>query len=291
MSVFRNLIIADVMKVKYDGLCFTAVDANSTVAYTLNGGLTGKGIKTSTDGTTWSAWDGTAITLTNAGDKLYVKGNNASGLSTSGTTYLQFAMTGKISGSGNTNSLLDDGDGSTITTIPNDCCYYSLFYNCSSLTTAPRLPATTLANDCYRYMFYGCSSLTTAPALPATNLTGASDCYSHLFERCSSLTTAPALPATTLSNYCYSYMFQRCSSLTTAPDLPATTLANGCYVYMFENCTALTQIKIGYTGNFSTSYMYSWVNGVNSVGVLYYNGTDTTVGASAIPTNFVKTAF
>jgi hypothetical protein len=37
--------------------------------------------------------------------------------------------------------------------------------------------------------------------------------------------------------------------------------------------------------------MYYWVNGVNSVGVLYYNGTDTTVGASAIPTNFVKTAF
>jgi len=237
MSVFRNLIIADVMKVKYDGLCFTAVDANSTVAYTLNDGLTGNGIKTSTDGTTWSAWDGTAITLTNAGDKLYVKGNNASGLSTSGTKYLQFAMTGKVAGSGNINSLLDDGDGSTITTIPNGYCYYALFYNCSSLTTAPRLPATTVTTRCY------------------------------------------------------SYMFERCYSLTTAPDLPATTLANNCYVYMFENCTALTQIKIGYTGNFSTSYMYNWVNGVNSVGVLYYNGTDTTVGVSAIPTNFVKTAF
>ena len=36
-----------------------------------------------------------------------------------------------------------------------------MFYNCTSLTTAPSLPATTLATDCYSYMLYGCTSLTT----------------------------------------------------------------------------------------------------------------------------------
>ena len=33
------------------------------------------------------------------------------------------------------------------------------FSNCTSLTTAPELPATTLANNCYSKMFSGCTSL------------------------------------------------------------------------------------------------------------------------------------
>ena len=38
-------------------------------------------------------------------------------------------------------------------------CYYYMFYGCTSLTQAPALPATTLANYCYRGMFFGCTSL------------------------------------------------------------------------------------------------------------------------------------
>ena len=33
------------------------------------------------------------------------------------------------------------------------------FYNCSSLTTAPKLPATTLFRSCYSSMFKGCKKL------------------------------------------------------------------------------------------------------------------------------------
>ena len=36
-----------------------------------------------------------------------------------------------------------------------------MFRNCTSLTTAPRLPATTLAGSCYQGVFYGCSNLNT----------------------------------------------------------------------------------------------------------------------------------
>ena len=50
-----------------------------------------------------------------------------------------------------------------------------MFSNCTSLTSAPSLPATTLADYCYEDMFYGCTSLTTAPSLPATTL--ATNCY------------------------------------------------------------------------------------------------------------------
>ena len=123
------------------------------------------------------------------------------------------------------------------TTLASDC-YYGMFQYCSSLTTAPELPATTLANGCYRAMFYLCSSLTTAPELPATTL--AEYCYYGMFQNCSSLTTAPELPATTLAEYCYAYMFNYCSDLTTAPELLATTLAKHCYDNMFSSCSDLT---------------------------------------------------
>ena len=37
-----------------------------------------------------------------------------------------------------------------------------MFSACTSLTQAPELPATTLADSCYFAMFYNCSSLTQA---------------------------------------------------------------------------------------------------------------------------------
>ena len=117
-------------------------------------------------------------------------------------------------------------------------CYENMFYGCTSLTTAPELPATTLGVSCYTYMFYGCTSLTTVPELPATTL--AQNCYVGMFYGCTSLTTAPVISATTLTYYCCQYMFQGCTSLTTAPSLPVTTLAHYCYANMFYGCTGLT---------------------------------------------------
>jgi hypothetical protein len=60
-------------------------------------------------------------------------------------------------------------------------------------------------------MFRGCSSLVTAPELPATTLTVG--CYNNMFNDCASLTTAPELPATTLTDMCYIDMFKDCTSL------------------------------------------------------------------------------
>ena len=123
--------------------------------------------------------------------------------------------------------------------IMNERCYNNMFWDCTSLTQAPELPATTLANMCYQGMFHGCTSLTQAPALPATTLV--KSCYYQMFYNCTSLTQAPELPATTLANMCYQGMFYNCTSLTQAPELPATTLADMCYDGMFYNCTSLTQ--------------------------------------------------
>ena len=124
----------------------------------------------------------------------------------------------------------------------SEYCYYRMFYGCTSLVSAPALPAITLADFCYSYMFYDCTSLVSAPTLPATNL--ANCCYRYMFYGCTSLVSAPALPAITLANYCYSYMFYGCTSLVSAPTLPAITLADYCYQGMFYNCVTLIEAPI-----------------------------------------------
>lgn len=133
-------------------------------------------------------------------------------------------------------------------------CYEGMFENCTMLTKAPKLIATTLNAYCYYHMFRGCTSLTEAPDLPATTL--AQDCYAEMFVGCTSLTKAPELQATTLAQECYGWMFSGCTSLTTAPELLATTLANGCYGYMFYGCTALTTPPSVLPATRASSYCY-----------------------------------
>ena len=215
----------------YDGLLFTAQEANSSVR------LTGNSLQLEYRTNTNVEWQnytlGTQITLANIDDWVEMRNQ---GLQTNINGGHQFVMTGKISASGNIQYLLDK-TGELLSV--SDYCYFSMFDGCTSLTTAPELPATTLAYACYAGMFMNCTSLTTAPSiLPATTL--ANYCYLSMLYGCSSLTTAPSLPATTLANSCYYAMFYGCSSLTTAPSLPATTLANSCYYAMFYGCSSLT---------------------------------------------------
>lgn len=139
-----------------------------------------------------------------------------------------------------------------------DHCYYGMFADCSSLTTAPELPAQTLKDRCYSYMFYGCSSLTTAPKLSAMTLDVY--CYSLMFQSCTSLKTAPALPATELKEACYYGTFQGCTSLKTAPELNAKTLVKGCYEKIFNNCLALENVTMLATNGFETIWcLNTWL--------------------------------
>ena len=127
---------------------------------------------------------------------------------------------------GNLNFLLCDTLGDEVApTVSSSYCYSYMFRNCTSLTTAPSLPATSLGNYCYYSMFYDCTSLTTAPSLPATSV----------------------------GNYSYYSMFRNCTSLTTAPSLPATSVWEDGYSYMFYNCTSFKVSKTK-TG----SYIYAW---------------------------------
>ncbi len=247
-------------------LTFEALEAGAKVSFTLASTVTG--VQYSTDGSTWTDYvSDTPITLTNVGDIVLFRGDNAR-YSVSLSDRSCFSCSAPCSVYGNIMSLVSSTDFATATTLTayktfsylfykntnlrSDAsralvlpattlavsCYSSMFEGCTGLSSAPALPATTLADDCYFQMFLGCASLISAPALPATTLAGG--CYAYMFSSCTGLSSAPALPATTLAEYCYFNMFQGCTGLSSAPALPATTLAKSCYESMFSGCQGLT---------------------------------------------------
>ena len=266
-----------------DYLCFTST-GDSTVAMTQEGTpntSANKVIQYKLNNGQWQTWDLSAVSLAD-GDKMYLKSDDEIPMSESNSIYKKFVMSGSIAASGNIMSLFN------FSTTLTDYAFNSMFMNCSSLKTAPELPATTLTKQCYYSMFSYCSSLTQAPALPATTLQ--SSCYESMFEFCSSLTQAPALPATTLPERCYDAMFQGCTSLTTAPELPATTLETGCYQYMFYNCTKLNYVKAMFTST-STYSLNLWLENVSPTGTFVKNSAATWDNSLYIPSGWtVQTA-
>ena len=178
-----------------------------------------------------------AVAFGGAKGNLRLRGKSSKGTAVSDNNYstISFGNTTAVSCTGDIRTLIDYKSYASANTENARFCY--LFSGCTALSTAPELPAMTLADYCYFYMFNGCSSLTTAPELPARTLKNR--CYCYMFNGCSSLTTAPELSAMTLDVYCYAQMFLSCTSLTIAPALPATELKEACYYSTFEGCTSL----------------------------------------------------
>ena len=83
---------------KSEPLCFTAEQANSTVAMQANGSAPTVSLEYSTDGNTWSPFvvGTTTVTLANIGDKMYIRATDAgnTGMGSSTSDYNQFVMTG-----------------------------------------------------------------------------------------------------------------------------------------------------------------------------------------------------
>ena len=101
---------------------------------------------------------------------------------------------------GNIMSLIDETGYATLTTLPDGTIanFAGLFSGNENLTDASGLllPVTTLTVGCYYGMFAGCTSLTTAPALPAPAL--AEQCYFMMFLGCTSLNSVTCM-ATNIS--------------------------------------------------------------------------------------------
>ena len=238
-------------------LTLRATQDGSTVTLTKYGSPKGD-FQTSRDGgNTWTDYSiNTAITLNNGDEVSFrAKADRTSDQFT--YYYFYFKMTGKIEAWHNVMSLYRTNDFATHDTVVK-YAFYRLFYNCTSLTKAPVLPATTLTDSCYSSMFYYCTSLTKAPVLPATEL--ALTCYESMFSHCTSLTKTPALSATTLASYCLRYMFDGCSSLNEVHCQMSSTISN------------------------VTRYTEYWLRNVSSTGTFYTNeDANWSTGADGIP--------
>ena len=220
-------------------ITFTA-KAEQKFKMTTEGGYTISGLQYSVNNGKWeNVVANEEVTFGGTHGDLRLRGTNINGTASEWSTYSTITFTEanvNVACTGDIRTLLDWRIYNIVGT--NNARFCSLFKDCAVLTSAPELPATTLANECYHCMFSGCTSLTSAPKLPATTL--ADYCYSIMFSGCTSLTAAPKLPAKKLAGKCYYNMFFGCTSLTAAPKLPATTLANNCYADMFCGCTSLT---------------------------------------------------
>ena len=178
------------------------------------------------------------ITFGGTNGTLRLRGKNSAGTAKDSWNYANITFDNpdvKVTCTGDIRTLLDHESYKTVATDQARFCY--LFQNCKAMTSAPDLPAETLANDCYQSMFQNCTNLVKAPALPAETLN--EFCYASMFDGCTNLKIAPELPATKLADYCYRSMFSDCRSLDTAPTLSVETLANSCYSTMFKGCTSL----------------------------------------------------
>ena len=255
----------------------TALEFTSPEAFSISTTKNWDGKLEYTNGSGWKTWDGSAIASGKIENNhcIYLRGTGNSKITGTTASSAKWSIIGtNIACNRDIDLLLDyslvkSGNRPAMANY----CYCNMFQNCTSLTAAPSLPATTLANRCYGSMFRGCTNLTAAPSLPATTL--ADYCYDAMFYDCTRLTAAPALPATTLADYCYYSMFRGCTNLTAAPSLPATTLADYCYSYMFYGCT---KIKLSTTasGTYTKSYR------------IPKNGTGTTTSGS-LKSMFVNT--
>ena len=135
----------------YGYLTFTAEEA-TTLTLKQNGEIAPHKLLKSTDGVNWVKWENPStngISL-NAGESVYIKADEdaITRTATSNTEFNYFETTGKIKFYGDIRSIVK-------LVAPGDYTYWflKLFNGCTSLTTAPELPETNLANSCYSGMF------------------------------------------------------------------------------------------------------------------------------------------
>ena len=195
-----NVTVAEWGTDKIDGgkaeftpyVTFTA-DAAQTFKMKTFGNYAIDKLEYSLDGNKWTAVEkDKEVEFGGEKGSLFLRGTNINGTASNLGENSTITFTDpnvKVACTGDIRTLLDWRNYSTVDTQNARFCY--LFKNCAALTSAPELPAKTLANFCYQGMFGGCTSLTSAPELKATTLAG--NCYTSMFAECTKLSTVTML--------------------------------------------------------------------------------------------------
>ena len=290
-------------------LTFEPVSATTTVTIPNSQGLTYQ--YSTNDGASWSSSSAASVAMSvSAGQRLMVRrlsGNCANDIGTItisqpclvyGNVHSLFGFRNKLTGSfglngyyelfKNQTNLRNHGfrnicivlvDGTDKANSMSNM-FNSMFYGCTSLTTAPVLDLWNLdtssvlnMSSMFDSMFYGCHSLTTAPVLDfsnwdTSNVAFMNGVFSSMFSGCSSLTTAPDLDLSsfetsqpTSMNSMFYGMFSGCRSLTTAPvldlsmfEISSVTNMSNMFNSMFYGCTSLITAPVLDISNYSFSH-------------------------------------
>ena len=250
----------------------------------------------STDnGTTWTNLTISAardLTTINTGDKIMFKGVNNS-FANAWDSYYRFNPNKNFKVYGNAMSLLFGDNFTSNSEFATNTGYNlcGLFYGTTTLTDASNLilPATTCMVASYNGMFRGCTSLTTAPKLPAIH--SATDCYSSMFEGCINLEVAPDINLINMSQTCCQRMFcmNRSSKITTpkmtkSPILRADTGATNCYKEMFKGNGNLVEVTCLMTSSFNCD---NWLTNCSTTGTFKKAASASwSTGTSGIPSGW-----
>ena len=121
---------------------------------------------------------GTEISFGGPHGDLRLRGTNTKGTADGSSRFstIKFSdETVNVACTGDIRTLLNWRNYNTVDT--KDARFCKLFYGCSVLTSAPELPATTLAESCYQEMFFGCVKLSSVTMLaPSDQITSVFDC-------------------------------------------------------------------------------------------------------------------
>ena len=258
-------------------------EAEQKFKMTTSGNYTISGLQYSVKNGKWQdVVANTEITFGGANGALRLRGTNPNGTANGYGAYstITFTKDALVACTGDIRTLLDWNNYNKVETHYANFCY--LFMGCSKLTSAPELPAETLANYCYVRMFEGCTNLTTAPKLPAETL--AEECYMGMFMNCSNLTSAPELPAETLADNCYHEMFYGCKKLSTVTMLAPSDKITSIFAYMdwlydagtdASSRTLKVQDAAAYSALEATGYLpENWKKGATNTTVLKKDNTE-----------------
>jgi len=242
-------------------LTFESLADNNRILWKLNGDMDAKTIEWSTDKTNWTsvtATTRTVITTLNTGDKVYIKGSNASYGATWGK-YNYFSSDGEFNVYGNIMSLIHGDNFIGNNTLSGQCNFYFMFYN-SKVVDASNL---ILPNACQNHT------------------------YSNMFNGCTSLINVPLMQQTTTAYQSNINMFDGCSSLLDGPTLLASSVNMYSYREMFRNCTLLRSVTV-YAENLGASGFDNWLQNVSATGTFTKKSSMTLFpeGASGIPSGW-----
>lgn len=133
---------------------------------------------------------GTGVPFGGTNGNLRLRGTNLNGTSVP-SQYSTITFTDSnvpVACTGDIRTLLDWNNYATVNT--ENAMFIKLFENCSVLTSAPELPATSLADNCYLCMFSGCTNLKSAELSIEFLDRG---CCSQMFYNCTNLSSVTML--------------------------------------------------------------------------------------------------